>query len=93
MDVGFISLIPWDVQTVVPSDSAAPATPAKAEGATPRLFGIYVGGTGDVTVVTEGGSTATYKAVPVGTTIYGRFTRVKSTGTNATLMLALYQLT
>ena len=55
--------------------------------------GIYVGGTGDVVVVNFDDTTATFKAVPVGTVIPGLFRRVNSTSTTATLMLAALDLT
>ena len=47
---------------------------------------IYVGGTGDVIVVTEAGTTVTFKAVPVGTIIPIRTQKVLATST-ATLMV------
>lgn len=50
---------------------------------------IYVGGTGDVAVVTEGGNVTTFSAVPVGAVLPIRFTRVNSTGTTATNLVAL----
>lgn len=50
---------------------------------------IYVGGLGDVTVLTIGGQTITFKAVPVGTILPIRAVRVNSTATTATLMVAL----
>jgi cytochrome oxidase Cu insertion factor (SCO1/SenC/PrrC family) len=49
--------------------------------------GIYVGGTGDVSVVTEEGTTVTFKAVPVGVIIPIRTQKVRSTDTSATLMV------
>ena len=50
---------------------------------------IYVGGAGNVTVVTEGGNTTLFTAPPVGSIIPIRFTRVNSTGTTATALVAL----
>ena len=44
-------------ETVVPSDSVDLATVSRA---------LYVGGAGDVTVITDLGQTVTFKAVPVG---------------------------
>lgn len=52
--------------------------------------GIYVGGTGDVAAVMMDGSVLTFSAVPAGTLLPIRCTRVNSTNTTATLMLALY---
>jgi len=54
-----------------------------------RPRAIYVGGTGDI-VATMGGADLTFKAVPVGAWLWISPTRIKSTGTTATLMLALY---
>ncbi len=47
---------------------------------------IYVGGAGDVTVVTEGGTTVTFKAPPVGTILPIRTQKVTA-ATTATLLL------
>ena len=51
---------------------------------------IYVGGTGDMVVTMQNGTDVTFTAVPAGTTIPIRATRVKSTLTTATLMYALW---
>lgn len=52
--------------------------------------GIYVGGAGNVTIVTPSGDTLTFTAVPVGTIlpVYARI--IKATGTTATNLLALW---
>ena len=53
--------------------------------------GIYVGGTGDVTVTMKGGQTTiTFKAVPVGTVLRVRASLVNATGTSATNLVALW---
>ena len=52
--------------------------------------GIYIGGAGNVTVLTEIGSVVTFTAPPVGSIIPIRATRVNATATTATLMLAMY---
>lgn len=49
--------------------------------------GIYVGGTGDVTVMGEGGVAVTFSAVPVGTIIPMRIVAVMDTDTTATLLV------
>lgn len=51
---------------------------------------IYVGGTGDVTIIDLEGTTVTFKAVPVGTTLRVRAAIIKATLTTATLMIAMY---
>jgi hypothetical protein len=50
---------------------------------------LYVGVTGDVTVLTAGGSTVTFKAAPVGR-LDVQCQRVNATSTTATNILALY---
>ena len=53
--------------------------------------GLYVGGTGDVTVRTlnDDQTSVVFSAVPVGTFIPGNFTRVMN-ATTATLILVAY---
>lgn len=50
---------------------------------------LYVGGAGDVKVITRGGDTVTFKSVPAGTTLNVRVKRVFALGTSATLIVAL----
>jgi hypothetical protein len=52
---------------------------------------LYIGGAGAVAVRMEGGSNATFAAVPAGTTLNVRANRVLATGTTATNILALYR--
>lgn len=66
---------------VVPSDAADLATLSKR---------LWVGGAGNVTVVTVGGDTLTYNSVPAGTYLQVRAARVKVTGTTATNIVAEY---
>jgi len=64
-------------------DAVAITTSATADNS----FGsIYVGGAGNVAVVTEKGTTVTFNAVPVGTIIPVRTSKVLATST-ATLMV------
>lgn len=60
-------------------------SPGNNNGAT-----LYVGGAGDVTVITMGGDQVTLTAVPAGSFVPVQVTRVLSTGTTATDMLALW---
>ena len=72
----------YDASSITPADGAdLPDGPTIA---------IYVGGTGDLKVDMLGGTAVTFKAVPVGTVLNIRATRVYATGTTATLLLALY---
>lgn len=52
--------------------------------------GLYVGGAGNVSLVTEGGDTVTFTAPPVGSVIPVRFVKVNATGTTATLLVRLW---
>jgi len=74
--------LPKDAVAITPSDTA--------EQGPPILSGVYVGGAGDVTVITELGTTTTFKAVPVGQTLFCRTRLVKATGTTATNLVGLY---
>lgn len=51
---------------------------------------LYVGGGGNVTVVTEGGDTVTFSNVPAGTTIVLRVTQVRATNTSATNIVRMW---
>jgi len=64
-------------------------TPSDTVNLTSVSRGIYVGGAGDLVVLMLDGSTATFKAVPVGTTLDLRVRRVNATNTTATLLVAL----
>lgn len=55
----------------------------------PKTRALYIGVTGDVAVRMAGGTSVTFKAVPVGI-LQVQVDMVKSTSTTATDMLALY---
>lgn len=67
--------------TITKSDSANLPNVAQA---------LYVGGAGDVAVVTAGGEQLTFVAVPAGTTIPIRVTKVLSSGTSASNIVGLW---
>jgi hypothetical protein len=50
---------------------------------------IYVGGAGNLTVVI-GGQTITFEAVPAGTLLPVRASRIMATGTSATFLVAMW---
>jgi len=51
---------------------------------------LYVGGTGNVSVITIGNDVATFFAVPAGTTLPIQVLKLRSTGTTATNVVALW---
>jgi len=64
-------------------------TPDDSAMISPGCEAIYVGGTGDLAVVSDG-VTATFKAVPVGAIIPIKAQKVKASGTTATLLVGLW---
>lgn len=66
---------------VTPNDSADLATVARA---------LWIGGAGDVSVITVGGDTVTLAGATAGSIIPARVSRVRSTGTTATSIVALW---
>ena len=71
-----------------PSPSMAVVTPA--DGTVQLFRGIYIGGTGDLTVIGMNDSTTTlFSAIPVGTFLPIAVKEVRSTGTTATLIVGL----
>jgi hypothetical protein len=72
-----------------PVDDAAEVTPHDTTALDPTPTGLYVGVTGDVTVITARGTTVTFTAVPAGSILPIRVTHVKATGTSATDIVAL----
>lgn len=51
---------------------------------------LWVGGEGDVNLVTPDGASAVFVAVPAGTLIEVRFKRVNASSTTASSMVAIY---
>ena len=51
---------------------------------------LYIGGAGAVAVTTEAGAVVTFAAVPAGTMLQIRASKVRATNTTATLILAMY---
>jgi hypothetical protein len=71
-----------DAKPVTPSDTVnLPNGPCRA---------IYVGGAGNLQIITAGGSTATFVGLAAGTVLPMGAVRVLSTSTTATNLLALY---
>jgi hypothetical protein len=70
--------------------NAVAVTPDNTTLLTYLAEALYVGVTGDVTLLTASGQTVLFKAVPAGQYIWTRTARVNSTATTATNILALY---
>lgn len=74
-----------------PARNAAAVTPSDTVDLAELTRGLYVGGTGDVTVnMADTGSAVKFAAVPAGTLLPIRASRVKSTGTTATDIVAVW---
>lgn len=73
-----------------PASHAAAVTPHDTTALTKTCRSLYVGGAGNVTVITAGGETVAFVGVPAGALLPVRATHVKSTGTSATSILALW---
>lgn len=71
--------IPTRAAAVTPSDTLETFAAA-----------LYVGGAGNVVVVTEGGDTVTFTGVPAGTILPIRVKQVRSTSTTATSIVRLF---
>lgn len=73
---------------VTPSDTEdGPFTPSTP---TQNLFAaLYIGGTGDVSVVEQNGTVTTFVGVPAGTVLPVAGRRVNFTGTDATSIVAM----
>lgn len=69
------------------ADTAATVTPSDTG---PNVFTrLYIGGAGNVAVVTEAGNTVTFTAVPVGTHLDIRVKQILATGTTATNIVGM----
>ena len=73
-----------------PARHAAAVTPSNTVDLPTASKRLWVGAIGDVTLITVGGDTVTYTAVPAGTYLNVRAARVKSTGTSASNIVAEY---
>jgi len=73
------------------STRAAAVTPSDSADLAYTTKGLWVGGVGNVKVTMAGGDAVTFTAVPAGTFLPISVSRVWSTGTTATLMLALWE--
>ena len=75
---------------VGPIENGFAVTPADGADQAQVCRAIWIGGSGDLKVTTRGGDTFTLVGVPAGTLLPLRATRIWSTGTTATNLVALY---
>lgn len=73
-----------------PATKAVAVTPNDANDLAYVAKRLWVGGAGNVTLITLGGDTVEYASVPAGTYLNVRASRVKATGTTATNIVAEY---
>ncbi len=64
-------------------------TPSDTRELEPRPREIFVGVTGDVTIINSSGESVLFKAVPAGSYIKQRALKVMATGTTATDMVGI----
>ena len=73
-----------------PCNNAAAVTPSDTVDLTDVTRYVWVGGAGNLVVITLGGQTVTITGIPAGTLLPIRVSRVKATNTTATSVLALW---
>lgn len=73
-----------------PATKAVAITPSDTTDLENVSKRLWIGGAGNVALITAGGDTVTYNSVPAGTYLNVRATRVKFTGTSATNIVAEY---
>ena len=74
---------------IATSKKAVAITPHDTTLLSARTKAIYVGGTGNITIVNPDGTTCLFTAVPQGTILPVDCKRVDATGTTATLLVGL----
>ncbi len=74
----------------LPCRNAAAVTPSDSTDLTDVTKYVWVGSTGNMVVVTAGGQTVTITGIPNGTLLPIRVSRIKSTSTTASNILALW---
>jgi hypothetical protein len=84
------SFAPANPALTGPYTNAVAVTPSDSADLTTVTRALYVGAAGDVTLVDQASNTTLFKAVPTGTVLPVRATRVKATGTTATQIVALW---
>lgn len=73
-----------------PGENAFAVTPSDVDNFPISARAVYVGGTGDASVITVGGDTVTFVGLPTGSILPVRVIRVNATGTTASDLVAIY---
>lgn len=73
-----------------PADNATAVTPSDSTDLAFTSRALYVGGAGNLVVTMAGGGDVTFSAVPAGSILPIRVSRVKATTTTATSIVNLY---
>jgi hypothetical protein len=73
-----------------PAKNAFAVTPHDTNALTSDTRGIYIGGAGDMVLITSGGETVTFVGLPAGFILPVRANVIKATGTTATSIVGLY---
>ena len=73
-----------------PSTAYEAITPSDSVDLSNVARGLYVGGDGNVVVVSKGAAAITFTGVKAGTVLPLQFIRINSTSTTATGLVALY---
>ncbi len=77
------------VGTTSPASIAEAVTPSDSTDLTNVSRALWIGGAGNISVIMANGSTVLFSGVPAGTLLPLRVSRVRSTSTTATLIVAI----
>lgn len=72
-----------------PADTAEAVTPSDSVDLTNVSRALWVGGAGNISVIMGNGATVLFSGIAAGTLLPIRVSRVKSTSTTATLIVAI----
>jgi len=73
-----------------PAENAFAITPNNSVDLATNTRAIYIGGNGNISLITVGGNTVTFVGLLAGTLLPIRASRVNSTSTTATNLVGLY---
>jgi len=79
-----------NIMATEPARDAAAVTPSDSAQISPVARALYVGGSGDIKLVTEEGTTVTFQDIVAGSILPVKVTKVFATDTTATNIVALF---